>query len=317
METIDQEYYGVRAEEVKDTDYQLVAGEVDLPTPRHTWETAPITYNQKEISGVSCFCHGPLGAASTLVNHTFSMDDRKWMWAEALKKPGTDPSKGGYIADGMDIVKQLVKDKLGIELKYFRVSMDSPEFFTNLNKGYRAVVGFRGNAQYNSDKNDGILDETKLIGNSSYGHCLSDHEVPAYDGEIVDNYPQAKEKNFYKIPVGHTIPLVSNGVFFKNAYFFAFKEDLDQPATVISPWAVNSVAKAKIKGIVDWSNPQIMCTIELINAVLERIGKKPLPSVITPDMFEATLLSLGALSSQTGLTKERLVVALDRLGLFN
>lgn len=308
------EYYGVIAEKIKDTDYQLVAGEVELPIPRHTWADAPIMYNQKEISGVSCFLHGPLAAASTLLNHTFSMDDRKWAWAEALKKPGTDLAKGGYISDGMDIVRQLVKDKLGIELSYYVEPMDSAIYQANLAKGYRPVVGFRGNAGYNADKNDGVLDQTKLIGNSTYGHCLSEHAVPACDGRIVDNYPQAGDKNFYTIPLGHTIPLVANDVFFKNAYFWAYTEDMNKPVTVISPWAVASVSKAKAKGIMDWSIPSQLCTIELINAVLERIGMKPLPSVITPDMFEATLLSLGALTSQTGLTKERLVVALDRLG---
>lgn len=314
METIDREYYGGIREETKDTDYQLCAGEVELPVPRHTWKDAPITYNQKEISPVSCFITGPQAGASTLINHKFTLADRKEMWAEALKKPNTNPAVGGLESDGMAITKAFIKNKLGIELRYYRVPTASKEYFDNIKKGYRAVTGFRGNAPYNVDKSDGILDETNLVGSASYAHILTVVDATAYDGEIVDQYPQNGDKNFYKIPTGNMLKLVKNGVFFNDAYFWAYAEDMTPSTTVVSPWAVNSVAKAKAKGIADWSQPQQMCTIELINAVLERIGMKPLPSVITPDMFEATLLSIGALTSQTGLTKERLVVALDRLG---
>ena len=289
-------YYGVISEETKDTDYQLLAGVVDLPQPRNDYWTKQIQYDQKEVHSNSCTIHGCIGAVSSLSGHTFSIDDRKYIWNLALAQ-GADPKVGWYINKAVDLVRKYATDNLKEEFSTYRVSLDSQEFIDNLKKGYCGVVGYRGNAQYNKDKGDGVLEGTSLIGNSTYGHCLRMviSQDPNYAEVVIDNYPSSGY-NTYKIPVGNLSKLVENNIFFKDAYFFAYKAETEAKPTLVSPFAIASVEKAKKKGITVWDNPS-----------------EPL----TPELCNAILFKLGIVTSDAPMTKERFIVSLDRLGMLD
>ena len=284
-------YFGVIAEQTSDTDWQLCAGIVDLPRPRNDYWDKQIQYDQSEVATNSCTIHSCIGAVSSLSGHFFTLDDRKCIWNLAVAQ-GADPKVGWYIDKAVDLVRKYATDTLGEEFSTFRVSLGSQEFVDNIKKGYCAVVGFRGNALYNKDKSDGVLDYTSITGNPSYAHCLRIviSQDPKYAEVIIDNYPKAKV-NSYKIPVGNLPLLVKNNVFFKDAYFFAYKADMESAPSLVSSFAVNSVEKAKKKGITDWSHPQ---------------------ELLSPELCNAMLLKAGVITSDAPMTKERFAVVMDR-----
>lgn len=293
METIDREYYGLISEKTSERDWQLLAGVVDLPQPRHDYWSNQIQYNQKEVAYNSCSIHGAIGAVSSLANHIFSIEDRKFIWELALAR-GADPKIGWYLNEAVDLVREWANDNLNEEFVSFKVALDSQEFADSLKKGYRAVVGFRGNGKYSKDKGDGVLDQTKLDGKYTYGHCVGMviSQDPNYAEVIIDNYAGSGSFNSYKIPLDHLKDLVANGVFFYDGYFFAYKADMQSEPSLISSFAVNSVAKAKEKGITKWDKPQ---------------------EALSPELCSAMLFKAGVITSDAPMTKERFAIVLDRL----
>lgn len=292
-------YWGVVAEETSEEDYQLLAGTVDLPNPRKTYWDHQNQYQQTEVSPVSCTVHGALGAVSDLTGNVFSLEQRKFLWDEAVKL-GADPSVGWYVSRAVDLVRKFASVNFSKEeLVSFRVDLDSQEFTDNLEKGYSFVVAYRGNANFQADKNDGTLDLVKLDGKSTFGHCLRivKHKDKNMVRMIIDNYPQSGH-NAYDIPLENLPKLVQNGIFYQSAYVLAYKSDVNNPPSLVSSFAVKSWQKALLKGVVtDKSDPK---------------------SIAGTAWDEKLLFAAKFLTSILGtLSLERKIVAMDRASLLD
>ena len=296
-------YFGVIEDTTKETDYQLVCGALELPRARGVFNNKKITYEQNEVSAVSCTLHGAIGAYSDLVDIPFTLEARKLLWEKALTL-GADESVGWYIDDAIDLVRKEANlvSKEDEEVITFRVGVGQSDMQDALELGYSVVTGYRGNKDYNNDfLDDGILDGADFHA-FTYAHCIritKDQDTGLYD-IIVDNYP-SRSYNTYKISWENLVKLQMNGVFFSSGYVFVVKADyiqMKQPENLVSIWARASVDKAVKKGIMtQWENPQEV--IAQANSTLEY-----------------SLFNFGGLT-KTGMpvTKERLAVAYDRLGL--
>lgn len=299
MNTTIEGYNGVIAEQTSEQDYQLVAGVLDLPRARHTFEENKIQYDQREIGIYTCTIHGAITAMSALTGIRFTEDQRNFLYSEA-KKDGFIPGVGWYINKAVDLVRKWSTVWFKEEFVSYRVTLGSLEHEQNAEKGYLFVMGRRCNATTSLDSSDGRIDnvtETKF----TFSHCLSEGDVPAdvTDDEIIDNYVNYTDGvNIYKITKEKLAQAVKNGMFFKDAYVFAFKQDVMHPPSLVSSFAVNSVEKAKKYGILDWSNPQ-----------------QPVDSVLLEDILKK--LGLLTVDTDKGCSKERLIVALDRANLLN
>lgn len=298
-------YYGALEDTSAETDYQMVAGVIKLPKPRFLFADNEITYSQDEISDVSCTIHAAIGSYSDLLGKKITLGDRKILWGKALKK-GAEEGFGWYVDKAVQLVRKemnLAFYKLADEVITFRVGVGQEDMREALDKGYSVVTGYRGNAAYNKDYlDDGLLDGT-AFSDLTYGHSIR----VAKSGEdtyeiIIDSYPERKH-NVYKVTWANLVLLHDNGIFFNSGYVFVLKEDyitMKQVETRVSQWAVASVEKAIKKGIMTkWENPR---------------------EIIAPanGALEWSLYNLGGLT-KTGLpmTKERLAVAYDRLGLLD
>ena len=172
-----------------------------------------------------------------------------------------------------------------------------------IDQGYSVNVGFRGNKEYNNDKNsDGELDATSF-GVSTYGHSvrMCAHETDkTLLNVIVDNYVKSgTKKNIYKIKRANLSALVLHRVFYETGYVFAIKEDQEMVKPLDVPvWGLKTVDKALAKKIIkDTQNLEIM---------------------VGTSVNEDILIGLGGLTKKEGsVSLLRLLVAYDRLGLLN
>ena len=229
-----------------DRDY-LLGGEVVLDDPKHTYWDNKIEYHQPDTHKNSCTVHAAMGAYSDLTGHIFSLDERKDMWDMAIER-GADPSIGWHLNMATKLVSDVVKD-----VDYWRVKVATEDFFKALDQGYTVICGYRGNAEYNKDRNDGTLDDL-IFGTSTYGHAVRIVKAQDYYEIIVDNYSKGWFTNTYKIEREHLDDLVANGVFFQNGYVFELKVNEEK------------ALKAKIKGL------QVSKKIE-INKATYKINK--------------------------------------------
>ena len=296
-------FYGVLGIDDRETDYQLVAGQLDLPTPRNVFADNKTQYHQPEVSKVSCTVHGSLGAASDLLGVKFTLEQRKELWTEALRL-GAKEGYGWFTARAVDLVRKYALKYFNVELYSFTVKLTDEEAYRALDRGYTLVCSFSGNSTYNQDKDDGKLDLTSF-GKFTYGHCVRmvGTEIKDEYELIVDNYiTTRKTKNIYKVSRDKLDDLVSNGVFSANAYVYAIKEDFDayqRGNTFIVPvWAGKSWEKA--------------------------LAKKVIAEGIDPNAnfgdakLEDIFVKCGLLSKNEGsVSYARLAVALDRANLLN
>lgn len=228
------DFYGVISEQTSEHDF-IVGADQDIPKAKKSY--SGIQYNQKDVSSVSCTIHGAIGAVSDLTGYTYSLEERKALWDEAIALGAS--SIGWYINKAVDLVKKRAK----FDLQYHRVTLGSRPFFDALDKGYTIVVGYSGNTEYNMDRNDGVLDQVSF-GDSTYAHCVRmtksgrDYEL------IVDNYDYRKS-NTYKINKDNITELVSNGVFFKSGYFYVNQGTMEQ----LPEWGEEAWAWAKKEGL--------------------------------------------------------------------
>jgi hypothetical protein len=298
-ETHDQ-FYGIIEEFYPETDYQLAAGSVELPRPRHTFEDNKIQYNQNEVSGISCTLHAAMTAMSALTGYRFTDEQRKFLWSEVEKDPSYLPGQGWYVHKAVDLVRKWASIWLKEEFVSYRFTLGSQEAFDLAEKGYLFVTGYRGNGDYNMDHySDGRLNNVTFK-KLTYGHAICDADVPEdkLDDRIIDNYyTKDSTNNIYLVNKEILRELVSNSIYFKEAYVFAFKSEIEHPASLISPWAVSSVEKAKKHGITNWETPK---------------------QIVGDAILEAMLVKVGLLTSTLGnVTKERLAVTLDRAHLLD
>lgn len=219
----DPQYMGIIAERTQPTDW--LGAEIDIPSaPKGTQsfkKNGSIQYDQRLVNGFSCTLHASLGAYSDLTGYKFTLEERKAMWDEAVAL-GANPNLGWYVDAAVDLVRRYANKNLPVKVSTYRVSLDADDFWLALAMGYSVVTGFRGNAQYNEDKADLILDGLKFF-KSTYGHCVRiAYSVGDSADQIIDNYLGSKT-NIYKVPSDNWEKLVDNGVFFRFGYIFLLK----------------------------------------------------------------------------------------------
>lgn len=209
------------AEVYKDTDYKL--GEF----PKAPNSYSGVMYNQADVAKYSCSIHGAMGAYTDQTGYVFTLDERKALWAKALAL-GAKENIGWYLADAVDLIRHFKNDTTTVRVNLIEQGMAA------LDAGYSLVVGFRGNKEYNADKNDGSLDNL-TFGEGTYGHIVrmtKDKDLI----RVVDNYKGSKNET-YTIDPKNLGKLVLNRVFFTSAYLFIPRISDDM------------AKKAKIKGL--------------------------------------------------------------------
>lgn len=240
------------------SDFQFGA-DLELPKPRMTYWDKQLQYYQPEISKVSCTIHGAFGCVSDLIGYNFTMEQRKEMWAEALRR-GADPNVGWYLRSAVDLVREYATRYTGIALMSFKVALLEPSFVNAINAGYTVNMGYSGNSAYNADKNDGHL-EGLDFGARTYGHAVrivKSKDAPDSVDVIVDNYlGRTTKPNTYTVPVENIKKLVLNGCFYHTGYVFVVKEDFESMNDPKAPlWATVSLEKARKAGIItDQADP--------------------------------------------------------------
>lgn len=282
-----EQFYGA-IEQYSDQDY-LAGGELVIPEAPYRFSDLKHAYNQNEVSKMSCTLHGSIGAVTDITHHIYSLEERVELWRQA-KELGASDNDGWYIGKAYDLVRKDWNSKNQTNtLTYYRIPLTDHDRV--LSKGYSLVTGFRGNSDYNADKNDGVLDGT-TFGTSTYGHCI--RIIKDNNEYVIDNYYGLNKYNSYR--VASLDELIKNGVFFNEAYFFVTQQSLDLMAKqqLISDWAREAVEWCRKNGYATiWNNPQEI----VANAIVEKMW-----------------YNMGILSTYTGLgiTKERMAVILMR-----
>lgn len=300
-EVIQDGFHGVIADEFKETDYQLLAGILELPKARTCFYEHQIQYNQKEINNFSCTLHGAIGALSDLKNYRFTLQERQQLLKLAIQK-GFDIAKGWYIASAMDLVRTFWNERhTDDEVLYFRFDLNSSEFAEAYEKGYSIVFGYNGNGKYQSDFQDGKLDKT-TFGKSTYGHCIRCSNKPE-KATAVDNYFGLLKINSYFLPENNIPELMKNGIFQRSGFIFVDKSDFNKDNTTmpkIPIWALASAHKAERKGVItNWENPLEIVASEKAEWIFEKLGV------------------LNSVKHEGGINLSRFAVLLDKVGLLD
>lgn len=218
-------YHGIIAESADVRDYQLAAGILNLPNPSNKFDG--ITYEQNVVSNVSCTLHGAIGALSDLLGIRFSVECRKELWDRALAL-GAQEGIGWYVDKAVKLVRNFAREQ-GHDILFFRVMLGSEEYADAIKKGYTVCTGYRGNASYNKDITDGVLDGTDFK-DLVYGHCLRITEgmITRMNESLIDNYADSRpESNIYRVSDENLKKLRENGVFFNAGYLFVNRKDFE------------------------------------------------------------------------------------------
>jgi len=216
---------GVIAEIYRDKDYELAGGlTIDkIPKAKYTFWDKQIQYHQPDVSEMSCTLFGCLTAFSNLTGYVFDIKEQLALWGQALKLGASDKA-GWYLYTAVDLVRDYVNTlKLG-EFSTFRVAVGYDDFYNVLKCGYMVITGYNGNSKWNTDKSDGVLNNTEF-GASTYSHIINfADKSPESKNElcIVDSYLKTSPANVYEIP--DIIPLYQNNSIFKYGYVFATQE---------------------------------------------------------------------------------------------
>jgi hypothetical protein len=223
-------YYGVIDEKTDDRDWLGADFELQR-APKGTSSfllNGATQYNQKDAGRNSCTIHGAMGAYSDLTGYKFSVEERNEIYQEAVRR-GLDPNVGWYILDAVKLIRDWVNKNCKDKVNFLRYNVGSADFEKAMSFGYSPILGYRGNALYNKDRDDnGVLDGTEFI-NTIYGHCLRGSyfkgHLPTYATrvtQITDNYPY-RNTNLYYVPVVNWNKLVINRIFFGTSYILVLQ----------------------------------------------------------------------------------------------
>lgn len=93
-----------------------------------------------------------------MTDKTYSKDERQALWDSALALDASE-TVGWHFYKAVDHIRRNWNSKNPNDrLVSFRLSYDSPEFDLALSRGHSLVGGYRGNAEYNTQAEDGILE---------------------------------------------------------------------------------------------------------------------------------------------------------------
>lgn len=197
----------------------------NIPKARDTFWDRQIQFNQNKIDPEWCVYHAG----------TWCIADEKvfnyvWFLQECSKekhKYWYKPWVWMYIYKWVDMIRHIWnKNNPKDKIITFRIKFWSKEFETLLDKWYSLHIWYRGNRDYNKDKNDDWILEKTNFWKSTYWHSIRITKKDWKYHIIVDNYNYIKH-NTYKIPSNNLIKLVKNWVFFWSAYIYVFENDFN------------------------------------------------------------------------------------------
>lgn len=189
----------------KRTDYIMDEWLLDALPTLYQQDEIIYQYNQstQEWSEKSCTLFSPIGAISDLFNVEIPLKTIK-TWDDNSYKNWRPKNSGWYVALGVDhIVKEWNASDYAKELwkaAYYSIDLRDDDLVKRiLDKRYTICVGFQGNATYNKDKRDWVLDWTSF-GTPSYWHAVgaiwSTNDCPS---RIKDNYYKTLSYNIYDV----------------------------------------------------------------------------------------------------------------------
>lgn len=193
--------------------------QLNIPKPKLTFWDNQITYNQK-TNGYKMWCifHAWLWCISDITWKIFSYNDIVEVASLCAKKWRT-ASEWMYINDWATCIINYCKSKK-IDIENMFIEIWSPKMYEVLEMWYSVHTGFRGNNEYNKDKNDDCIVQWVKFWSTTYGHSIrlvQDWNII----KVVDNYGGTK-CNVYTLL--NFKKLLESGMFFKWWYIYILKD---------------------------------------------------------------------------------------------
>jgi len=167
-----------------------------------TADTIRISYNQYADARTksACTLFSPLGVASSIFNRQLTQSEIIELRDFAVKEFWYKVWQWAYFETGVRCVVKRWNQKFPNEkILYFKTQHGTEELRQVLLKWYGACGGYRGNAQYNKDRMDWILNGVNFW-DTTYWHATSRHSI---NGEMrcYDSIPTMMRYRFANDPV--------------------------------------------------------------------------------------------------------------------
>ena len=189
----------------KPTDFILTEWLLDALPTLYQQDEIIYQYNQwtQDRSTKSCTLFSPIWAISDLFNVEVPLKTIKQRDDDSYSK-GRVKNSGWYVAFWVDhIVKEWNESEFAKEYwkaAYYSIDLKNDELVKGiLDKRYTICTWYQGNANYNKDKRDGVLENTSF-GSPTYGHAVSAiWSINDNPQRIKDNYYKSVSYNIYDV----------------------------------------------------------------------------------------------------------------------
>ena len=187
------------------TDYILTEGLLDALPTLYQQDEIIFQYNQwtQDRSSKSCTLFSPIGAISDLFNVEIPLSVIKPRDEDSYNH-GRVKNSGWYVSFGVDhIVKKRNESEFAKKYgkaAYYSIDLKNDDLVKGiLDKRYTICTGYQGNANYNKDKRDGLLENTEF-GSPTYWHAVNAiRSVNDNPVRIKDNYYKSVSYNIYDV----------------------------------------------------------------------------------------------------------------------
>ena len=188
----------------KPTDYKLTEWLLDALPTLYQQDEIIFQYNQgtQDWSTKSCTLFSPIGAVSDLFNVEIPLETIK-VWDNDSYSKGRPKNSGWLVASGVDhITNEWNKSDFAKQygkVAYYSIDLRDDDLVKKvLDKRYTICTGYNGNATYNKDKRDWVLDGTEFW-TSTYGHAVNAIWGINTPSRIKDNYYKSVSYNIYDV----------------------------------------------------------------------------------------------------------------------
>lgn len=162
----------------------------DIPYPDFVYDDNQYQYNQNEYKRNTCTVYASMGAYSDNFWEEVTLTERKELVDLAIEQ-WLDTSIGRYIHKAVALVGSY------FDVSYARVDANSEDFWEALMRWFTLVYWYRGNREYNDDRDDDWVVQSNDWWNTTYWHAPRLIVARVVDNVvIVDNYEQ-RASNVY------------------------------------------------------------------------------------------------------------------------
>ena len=205
---------------IDSNDFLLIQWQ-DIAIPEGRYYDKRISYYQNDVCAYSCSIHWCMSTIANNFNITFTLDDRKEIWKQAIKL-WADPNFGWDMLNAVKLVRNYVRDIKWINLVYFRVPYTLYEEVTK--KGFNIVCWYRNRSWFTKDRMDNCIvgENIDEYWDRNYGHLISLY----WNNWLwyVDNFPAHTKCNETKIV--NIDKLVQAWVFFESWYIYTYVDPI-------------------------------------------------------------------------------------------